>query len=96
MGGACTRLPSLRGVYNETSFVFLNKKRLPTSKAMEKARLQTFGEGLWPHDGQDDHGASSKKVRPHAHILHALILFIIFRWLREGSCIPPKQRVMIP
>ncbi|KAG2752793.1 inhibitor of apoptosis repeat-containing protein [Suillus brevipes Sb2] len=49
-------------IADDGSFVFLNKKRLPTSKAMEKARLQTFGEGLWPHDGQDDHGASSKKM----------------------------------
>ncbi|KAG1906128.1 uncharacterized protein F5891DRAFT_942184 [Suillus fuscotomentosus] len=49
-------------IAEDGSFVFLNKKRLPTSKAMEKARLQTFGEDLWPHDGQDDHGASSKKM----------------------------------
>jgi hypothetical protein len=41
---------------------------------MEKARLQTFGENLWPHDEQDDHGASSKKVRPHAHLCRTLNL----------------------
>jgi hypothetical protein len=74
MEGAFTRLLSIINAYENTSFVFLNKKRLPTSKAMEKARLQTFGENLWPHDEQDDHGASSKKVRPHAHLCRTLNL----------------------
>jgi len=62
MEGVFTRLLSIINAYENTSFVFLSKKRLPTSKAMEKARLQTFGENLWPHDEQDDHGASSKKM----------------------------------
>lgn len=44
-------------------FVFTDKNRLPASKAMEKCRLDTFlfGDG-WIHDGQRNHGASSKKV----------------------------------
>jgi len=29
---------------------------------MEDARLRTFGT-LWPHDADDDHGATSEKVR---------------------------------
>ncbi|KAF8551432.1 inhibitor of apoptosis repeat-containing protein [Imleria badia] len=43
-------------------FVFANKKRLPSSKAMEKARLGTFGEDWWPHDGERGHGAASVKM----------------------------------
>lgn len=45
-------------------FVFPDKSRMPTSKAMEKARLETFavGDG-WIHDKVRGHGASSKKVR---------------------------------
>ncbi|KAJ4474882.1 hypothetical protein J3R30DRAFT_3294865 [Lentinula aciculospora] len=44
-------------------FVFTDKNRLPTSKAMEKARLDTFlfGDG-WIHDEERNHGASSKKM----------------------------------
>ncbi|TDL24666.1 BIR-domain-containing protein [Rickenella mellea] len=39
-------------------------KRLPTSKIMEKARLDTFrvNEKLWPHDSTKSHGATSKKM----------------------------------
>ncbi|KAJ8585228.1 BIR-domain-containing protein [Rhizopogon salebrosus TDB-379] len=44
------------------SYVFSNKERVPTTKIMEGARLRTFGENLWPHDVDDDHGASSQKV----------------------------------
>ena len=36
--------------------------RLPSSRAMEKARLDTFGEDWWPHDGEPGHGATSVKV----------------------------------
>ncbi|KAF8434883.1 hypothetical protein L210DRAFT_3409821 [Boletus edulis BED1] len=36
-----------------------NKKRLPSSKAMEKARLETFGKSWWPHDGELGHGATT-------------------------------------
>lgn len=47
--------------YSYDSFTFVNKARIPTTKAIEEARLQTFGEDWWPHDG-DDHGANSRKV----------------------------------
>lgn len=45
-------------------FTFSNKNRLPASKVMEKARLQTYsvGDG-WVHDQTKNHGANSKKVR---------------------------------
>lgn len=29
---------------------------------MEKARLETFGEDWWPHDGEPGHGVTSVKV----------------------------------
>ena len=32
------------------------------SKAMEMARLETFGRDWWPHDGEPGHGATSVKV----------------------------------
>ncbi|KAJ7230663.1 inhibitor of apoptosis repeat-containing protein [Mycena pura] len=41
-------------------FVFPDKSRLPTSKAMEKARLQTFTG--WKHDKNKKHMATSKKM----------------------------------
>ncbi|KAH9924174.1 uncharacterized protein B0H18DRAFT_1211938 [Fomitopsis serialis] len=42
---------------------FANSSRLPTSKAMEKARLETFmTKKPWPHDAVKGHGASSKKM----------------------------------
>ncbi|KAH7921561.1 inhibitor of apoptosis repeat-containing protein [Leucogyrophana mollusca] len=45
------------------NYVFPNKTRLPSSKAMEKARLGTFeGSDWWPHDSVSGHGASSKKM----------------------------------
>ena len=52
-----------RRLFNPLRFVFTDKNRLPTSKAMEKARLDTFlfGDG-WIHDRSRNHGASSKKV----------------------------------
>ncbi|KAG6816276.1 hypothetical protein H0H87_007313 [Tephrocybe sp. NHM501043] len=44
-------------------FTFSDKARLPTSKAMEKARLETFfvGDG-WVHDQVKRHGADSRKM----------------------------------
>ncbi|KAF8887324.1 hypothetical protein BD779DRAFT_1672781 [Infundibulicybe gibba] len=47
----------------EGSFIFPDDARLPSSKAMEKARLETFtaGEG-WIHDKTRNHSASSKKM----------------------------------
>ncbi|KIJ09077.1 hypothetical protein PAXINDRAFT_17833 [Paxillus involutus ATCC 200175] len=47
---------------DEGNFTFANKTRLPSSKAMERARLGTFGEDWWPHDGEADHGATSVKM----------------------------------
>ncbi|TFK39746.1 inhibitor of apoptosis repeat-containing protein [Crucibulum laeve] len=44
-------------------FTFPDKTRLPTSKVMEKARLDTFSTGDgWIHDQVKNHGASSKKL----------------------------------
>ncbi|KAJ6474671.1 inhibitor of apoptosis repeat-containing protein [Mycena vitilis] len=43
-------------------FVFPDKSRLPTSKAMEKARLETFTAHGWKHDKNKKHLASSKKM----------------------------------
>ncbi|KAK6978130.1 hypothetical protein R3P38DRAFT_2580334 [Favolaschia claudopus] len=43
-------------------FVFPDKSRLPTSKAMEKARLETFTMFGWKHDKNKKHLASSKKM----------------------------------
>ncbi|KAG8906084.1 hypothetical protein FRB99_007608 [Tulasnella sp. 403] len=41
---------------------FVSSDRLPTSKVLEKARKDTFGE-FWPHDVHGkSHGASSKKM----------------------------------
>ncbi len=42
------------------SYVFKDKNRVPTSKAMEKSRLETFTD--WPYDGVKDHKATSKNV----------------------------------
>jgi len=45
------------------SFISQDKNRLPTSKAMEKMRLETFSlGGGWIHDKVKNHGASSKIV----------------------------------
>ncbi|KAJ7102974.1 hypothetical protein C8R43DRAFT_1092239 [Mycena crocata] len=43
-------------------FVFPDKTRLPTSKAMEKARLETFTAHGWKHDKNKKHMATSKKM----------------------------------
>lgn len=45
-------------------YVFPDKSRLPNSKSMEKARLESFGS-FWIHDQVEYHGASSKKVTWH-------------------------------
>lgn len=43
------------------------------NKSMKNARLQTFGANWWPHDADDDHGASSEKARlSHLRILQIL------------------------
>ncbi|KAJ7089840.1 hypothetical protein B0H15DRAFT_939121 [Mycena belliarum] len=45
-------------------YLFPDKSRLPISKAMEKARLETFaGQGWkWKHDKNKKHGATAKKM----------------------------------
>ncbi|GLB41611.1 putative baculoviral inhibition of apoptosis protein repeat [Lyophyllum shimeji] len=44
-------------------FIFSDKSRIPTSKAMERARLETFSAGDgWMHDQEKNHGASSRKM----------------------------------
>ena len=47
----------------DSRYTFEDKSRHPTSKAMQKARLDTFtfGKG-WPHDQVKGHGASSTQV----------------------------------
>lgn len=65
-------------------FIFPDKNRLPNSKAIEKARLQTYsiGEG-WTHDQTRNHGASSKKVC--AQLKRPIPRFnsnFRFRWLK--------------
>ena len=55
-------------------FVF-TKTRLPSGKAMEKARLGTFTRnGWWPHDAVKNHGANSKKVPVHFYALDVRVL----------------------
>ncbi|KAI1798134.1 hypothetical protein LXA43DRAFT_10498 [Ganoderma leucocontextum] len=44
------------------SFDFSDPTRHPTSKAMEKARLETFSKARWPHDAVKGHGANSKAM----------------------------------
>ncbi|KAJ6561078.1 hypothetical protein DFH09DRAFT_1279334 [Mycena vulgaris] len=53
-----------RDTDSEGNYVFSDKSRLPTSKAMEKARLETFtGQGWkWKHDKNKKHGATAKKM----------------------------------
>lgn len=50
----------------ENRFIFTDKARLPTSKQMERVRLETFavGDG-WIHDKVKNHGAASQKVEDH-------------------------------
>ncbi|TFY69846.1 hypothetical protein EVJ58_g196 [Rhodofomes roseus] len=45
-------------------YVTSNASRMPTSKVMEKARLETFTalNNGWPHDATKGHGANSKKM----------------------------------
>jgi hypothetical protein len=52
-------------------FVVLDASRLPSDKALEKARLETFGgkRKWWPHDSVKGHGATSKLVRRNAFFL---------------------------
>lgn len=52
----------LRDDMNEDgNFVFPNSARIPSSKMMEKARLDSYASH-WPHDQAKGHSASSKKM----------------------------------
>ncbi|RPD65598.1 hypothetical protein L226DRAFT_609580 [Lentinus tigrinus ALCF2SS1-7] len=44
------------------SYDLSDPARHPTSKAMEKARLETFSKVSWPHDAVNGHGANSKAL----------------------------------
>ncbi|TFK47542.1 inhibitor of apoptosis repeat-containing protein [Heliocybe sulcata] len=47
----------------EGNFIATDPKRLPLSKTMERARLDTFRVCLsWPHDAVKTHSATSKKM----------------------------------
>ncbi|KAH9852559.1 hypothetical protein C2E23DRAFT_730833 [Lenzites betulinus] len=50
----------------------LDSTRHPTSKSMEKARLDTFAKALWPHDGVKGHGANSKALAKAGFVWNAL------------------------
>ncbi|KAJ2930028.1 hypothetical protein H1R20_g7060, partial [Candolleomyces eurysporus] len=66
-GWANTRCGLRRDMDRHGRFVFSDKSRLPTGKAMEKARLDTFNAGDgWIHDGVRGHGANSKKQMARA------------------------------
>ena len=61
--------PSLKridGSFCCASFVFTEAARLPTAKAMEKARAETF-KGFWIHDQTKGHTANSRKVRSYIY-----------------------------
>ncbi|KAI0646375.1 hypothetical protein C8Q79DRAFT_909095 [Trametes meyenii] len=45
--------------------------RHPTSKAMEKARLDTFAKVEWPHDGVKGHGANSRALAKAGFVWNA-------------------------
>ncbi|KAJ2915927.1 hypothetical protein MD484_g4463, partial [Candolleomyces efflorescens] len=66
-GWANTRCGLRRDMDRQGRFVFSDKSRLPASKGMEQARLETFtaGDG-WIHDGTRGHGANSKKQMARA------------------------------
>lgn len=50
-------------------FHFADSSRVPTSRAMEKARLKTFTKGDgWPHDAVKGHAANSQQVRILSYI----------------------------
>ncbi|KAI5990123.1 hypothetical protein EDD15DRAFT_2161271 [Pisolithus albus] len=61
-GWAVVRCGLVEDMDDEGNFTFANKARIPTTKAMEDARLKTFGQDWWPHDDEPNHGANSKKM----------------------------------
>ncbi|KAL1943940.1 hypothetical protein VTO73DRAFT_3758 [Trametes versicolor] len=52
-------------------FDFSDSTRHPTSKEMEKARLDTFSQTQWPHDGVRGHGANSKALAKAGFVWNA-------------------------
>ena len=66
------------------SFRFANATRVPTSKAMEKARLETFTMfQSWAHDEVQGHGANSGQVFGHGiACLITLSHCYLLRWRR--------------
>ncbi|KAI0635243.1 hypothetical protein C8Q77DRAFT_1156558 [Trametes polyzona] len=59
--------PDANGRYD-----FSDPARHPTSKAMEKARLDTFAKVQWPHDGVKKHGANSPALAKAGFVCNAL------------------------
>ncbi|CCM05862.1 uncharacterized protein FIBRA_08098 [Fibroporia radiculosa] len=60
---AVARCGLIYDVDEDGNHQFTDLTRLPSSKAMEKARTETFTTNkLWPHDAVKGHGASSKKM----------------------------------
>ena len=55
-------LPGFADYITHDSYDLSDPTRHPTSKAMEKARLETFSKVSWPHDTVKGHGANSKAV----------------------------------
>ncbi|CAL1709184.1 unnamed protein product [Somion occarium] len=66
-GNSCPWATVRCGLMEDTDenghYIFPNPTRLPSSKTMEKARLETFtANRWWPHDSIRGHGANSKKM----------------------------------
>ncbi|KAI0336874.1 hypothetical protein GY45DRAFT_1237805 [Cubamyces sp. BRFM 1775] len=53
------------------SYDFSDAARHPTSKTMEKARLDTFAKAEWPHDGVKGHGANSRALAKAGFVWNA-------------------------
>ncbi|KAI0659222.1 hypothetical protein C8Q70DRAFT_915546 [Cubamyces menziesii] len=53
------------------SYDFSDPARHPTSKTMEKARLDTFAKAEWPHDGAKGHGANSRALAKAGFVWNA-------------------------
>ena len=92
--GGCIENPSAKHDQFETngrvlSFIFSTSTRHPTSKAMEKARLETFtADKWWPHDSVRGHGANSKKVTRTPNLITRINL-------QKRHCIDGESRFRI-
>ncbi|KAH9896940.1 hypothetical protein C8Q73DRAFT_757492 [Cubamyces lactineus] len=53
------------------SYDFSDPARHPTSKTMEKARLDTFAKAEWPHDSVKGHGANSRALAKAGFVWNA-------------------------